>query len=333
MRIRTIKPEFWTDPFIVSIPHLARLVYISLFGVADDFGYIEDEPERIAMLVMPMEDPVDVFECLDLFVASNRLEVLVNDDGSKYLRLINFEKHQRVDRPTKSKIHREDSRKITIPFATRRGVAEKYKCEPGESTTCNCYYCGSEGRIHWHRLRSGKPSSWISFAGLELDHHQPESGGGSTDVENIVLACRNCNRSKASKDWLPFMSSRNKTMVVETIREDSRGLDLEGKGIGKEKEGKEQKEIETLHFDLPFESFEFRIAWNDWLQHRIEKKKKMTKSTATMQLKEMKEIGESRAINMIKYSIKNGWTGLFEDKTSFVTPIVRKPQTSDQFSI
>jgi len=104
-------------------------------------------------------------------------------------------------------------------------------------------------------------------------------------------------------------------------------------GNGMEEEGNRKVTIETLHFDLPFESFEFRIAWNDWLQHRIEKKKKMTKSTATMQLKEMKEIGESRAINMIKYSIKNGWTGLFEDKTSFVTPIVRKPQTSDQFGI
>ena len=107
----------------------------------------------------------------------------------------------------------------------------------------------------------------------------------------------------------------------------------EGKGIGKEEEGKESRNIETLHFDIPFESLEFRIAWNDWLQHRIEKKKKMTKSTAIMQLKEMKEIGEARAINMINYSIKNGWTGLFEDKTSFVTPIQRKPQTSDQFGI
>lgn len=101
----------------------------------------------------------------------------------------------------------------------------------------------------------------------------------------------------------------------------------EGKGIGKEKERKGSE------FDLPFESSEFQTAWSGWETHRAEKKKKLTQSTATMQLKEMKDIGEARAIAMINYSIKNGWTGLFEDKTSFVTPIQRKPQTSDQFGI
>jgi hypothetical protein len=101
----------------------------------------------------------------------------------------------------------------------------------------------------------------------------------------------------------------------------------EGNGMEEEKEKKRSE------FELPFESEQFHIAWKKWETHRAEKKKKLTKSTATMQLNAMKEIGEVRAIAMINYSIKNGWTGLFEDKTSFVTPIIRKPQTSDQFGI
>lgn len=246
MRIRTIKPEFWTDPFMVSIPHFARLFYISLFGVADDYGYIEDEPERIAMLVMPVEDPMDVYEWLDFFVASERLELMLNDDGTRSLRLVNFQKHQKVDKPTKSKIARESSRKVSIPFQTRRGVATKYNCEPGESKTCECYYCGSEGRIHWHRLRSGRPSSWISFANLELDHLVAESVGGSSETDNIVLACRRCNRTKGSKNWIPFIKSINPTAVIhqdsgvfENSREDS---PLERKG--KESNGMEGNNVE-----------------------------------------------------------------------------------------
>lgn len=103
-------------------------------------------------------------------------------------------------------------------------------------------------------------------------------------------------------------------------------------GEGKErKEGKGRKG--TVEIELPFQSDNFIHAWKMWESHRLEKKKKLTPSTASMQLKSMKEIGETRSIAMINYSIQNGWMGLFEDKTSFVQPIIRKPQTSDQFGI
>jgi hypothetical protein len=104
-------------------------------------------------------------------------------------------------------------------------------------------------------------------------------------------------------------------------------------GEGKGKEGRKGKGKEEIEMDLPFKSEKFAEAWDMWLEHRREKKKRLTKSTATMQLKAMEEIGEFRSIAMIKYSIKNGWTGLFEDQTSNVTPIQRKPQTSDQYGI
>tara|TARA_R110000868_G_scaffold228591_1_gene481547 strand:+ start:561 stop:1205 length:645 start_codon:yes stop_codon:yes gene_type:complete len=84
---------------------------------------------------------------------------------------------------------------------------------------------------------------------------------------------------------------------------------------------------------LPFESVEFVGAWDRWNDHRNDKKKKLTKGTAVMQLKKLESIGEARAIKMIDHSISNGWMGLFEDQTSIPIPLQRKPQTSDQFSI
>jgi hypothetical protein len=57
MRIRQVKPSFWTDPTIAAISYPARLFYIGLWGVADDAGYIEWKPVEIGALLFPYESP------------------------------------------------------------------------------------------------------------------------------------------------------------------------------------------------------------------------------------------------------------------------------------
>lgn len=48
MRIRQVKPEFFADSDIAALPYAVRLFYIGLWCVADDAGWIEWKPERIA---------------------------------------------------------------------------------------------------------------------------------------------------------------------------------------------------------------------------------------------------------------------------------------------
>ena len=48
MRIRQVKPEFWSDSDMASLAYPVRLIYIGLWCVADDAGYIDWRPERIA---------------------------------------------------------------------------------------------------------------------------------------------------------------------------------------------------------------------------------------------------------------------------------------------
>lgn len=92
--------------------------------------------------------------------------------------------------------------KRAIPEGTRRAVARRYGCEPGETLTdVPCHWCGDPGSIEWHRLASGKPGAWVSFT-HELDHVIPEASGGSHDPDNIVLACRSCNRRRGHRDSL-----------------------------------------------------------------------------------------------------------------------------------
>lgn len=85
-------------------------------------------------------------------------------------------------------------KKKAIPDRVRRAVAERAGCVPLQRDfPCPCYYCGEIGFIHW------MSPSWVCFRGLELDHLYPERHGGEMTVENIVLACRLCNRTKGHK--------------------------------------------------------------------------------------------------------------------------------------
>lgn len=219
---------------MVQLPHLVRLVYIALWNAADDHGYIKDEPERLAMELMPKEAFEDVDSAIQLLAAAERLEWFVDEDGASYYRVAHWEDHQRVDHPGKSKILRESSRKVSIPTGVRRSVAEKYGCAPGECKDASCFYCGMPGKVHWSKLYDGRPSAWVTFPGLELDHLESEDEGGVTSSENIVLACRRCNRSKGTKHWFDFISS----LKFANHREMSRKLALE-QGTGNREQGKE----------------------------------------------------------------------------------------------
>ncbi len=57
MRIRQVKPAFWTDPTVAKASYPARLFYIGLWCVADDGGYIEWDAVQIGALLFPYEVP------------------------------------------------------------------------------------------------------------------------------------------------------------------------------------------------------------------------------------------------------------------------------------
>jgi 5-methylcytosine-specific restriction endonuclease McrA len=86
-------------------------------------------------------------------------------------------------------------RKKAIPLPVRRQLAVRYGCPPGGRITVPCHYCPRLGHIAWMRNGNGSPSSWVHF-GHEIDHVHPESAGGPTTAENLVLACQRCNRRK-----------------------------------------------------------------------------------------------------------------------------------------
>lgn len=89
-------------------------------------------------------------------------------------------------------------KKRAIPSAVRRGVALKYGGAPGRRVSVPCHYCGTPGLIYWPLRWDGTPECWVVFD-HELDHVIPEYHGGTSTVENLVLACRRCSRGKGFK--------------------------------------------------------------------------------------------------------------------------------------
>ncbi|WP_196015298.1 hypothetical protein [Klebsiella variicola] len=101
-RIRTIKPEFWTDEKVVECSFEARLMFIGMFNFADDKGNLVRSPKRIKMQIFP----ADMIDCepliKELTVAGLISEYSVS--GVEYLHIEGFSKHQKINRPSATTI-------------------------------------------------------------------------------------------------------------------------------------------------------------------------------------------------------------------------------------
>jgi len=130
-RIRTIKPELWTDPKTGTLSPRALLLFLGMLNFADDYGVIEHCPHYLKACIFPhsTEDPTTLVAPLLLDELLPRgLVVSFSDQETKkqYLWIRNFAKHQRVDKPGKPtisgfdpSIFDEDSTKVRGGFAER----------------------------------------------------------------------------------------------------------------------------------------------------------------------------------------------------------------------
>ena len=100
-RIRTIKPEIWTDEKFVELSPFARLLFIGLWNFADDEGRMEFRPKRLKLQILPADDQ-DISALLDEIRGENLISVYVAD-GKEFLSVNGFKKHQKVDKRSASR--------------------------------------------------------------------------------------------------------------------------------------------------------------------------------------------------------------------------------------
>jgi len=98
MRIRTIKPEFWTDELISELSIESRLLFIALWNVSDDEGNFCFAPKQLKIQTLPY-DNIDIN--IYLYELSTKDLIIPYKSGSKiYFHIKNFKKHQKINRPS-----------------------------------------------------------------------------------------------------------------------------------------------------------------------------------------------------------------------------------------
>ena len=124
MRIRQIKPEYWTDPVTARLSDGARLFYIGLWNIADDGGFLVWNPDQIGATILNYETPRHRVKRINKFgqelVEAGRLIVY----GCGHAEIPTLTTHQRLSGPTKRVLTEErkhHSRQCPLLPAVPRG--------------------------------------------------------------------------------------------------------------------------------------------------------------------------------------------------------------------
>lgn len=106
MRIRSIKPEFWTSEDIGALPWDVRLIFIGLWSYVADSGVGRDNTKLIAADLFPLEDdPIETLATVSRGLATLSDAGLITRyqvKGKRFLHITEWASHQRIDKPTRS---------------------------------------------------------------------------------------------------------------------------------------------------------------------------------------------------------------------------------------
>lgn len=196
-RIRSIHPGIWTDEVFVGLSDAAQIFFIALWTECDDQGAFEWKPLQLRLKLRGARDG-GVEGLLAELVAAGSIRQYEHN-GKKFGLVRNFGKFQR---PKKPKITFEVPADL-MDYAGFRPSADdirKIKCDEQDG---RCFYCDTE--ITHYSKRSNS---------LEIDHMIPKSRNGSDDIDNLVAACRACNRSKHDMTADEFIAKRREKNSV-----------------------------------------------------------------------------------------------------------------------
>ena len=187
-RIRTIKPEFWEDEKIGALSHGARLLFLCCLNLSDDEGLLRWNAFYLASNAFTYDEiKIETIEKWMKELVDNEL-IYVYQAGKvkqKIGYIINFHKHQRIDKPQPGKFpppNYRDSRVKDMIYKRDKGI---------------CKLCGnpiSEPPKDAPYLEESSRKRMMS-----CDHIKPRSKGGSDYFSNLQASHLYCNQCKAAK--------------------------------------------------------------------------------------------------------------------------------------
>jgi hypothetical protein len=136
-RIRSIKPELPQSESMGNVSRDARLTFVQLFTLADDEGRLRGNSRMLASLLFPYDDGEDghvLTTAKDVEAWMVELEregciVRYQIDTAAYVQICNWLIHQKIDKPSKSKIpaFAESSREVANPLevSSEEGIKDQ----------------------------------------------------------------------------------------------------------------------------------------------------------------------------------------------------------------
>jgi hypothetical protein len=110
-RIRTIKPEILEDAKTANLTHEAWRLFVSMIALADDHGGLRGDPAWLDGQVFwgsPVSGGLPGLDDALEELATVNLVSLYEVRGQRYAQITNWNKHQKVDHPSKPRLPRFD---------------------------------------------------------------------------------------------------------------------------------------------------------------------------------------------------------------------------------
>jgi len=156
MRIRQIKPQFWTDAKLIKIPLDVRLFYVGLWCVADDAGWFEWDPAQISVDLQLKESLVR--KGMDALIAADR--VIVHECG--HGEVPHLVEHQRLASP---------ERRVVSTY--KQHLSNCFQASPPLSTQPRDL---PEGTVRNGKVRNGKEQETAGASLVDILKVDPETG-------------------------------------------------------------------------------------------------------------------------------------------------------------
>lgn len=187
MRIRTIKPEFWSHPVMARKNDATKLLALGLLNYADDEGYFYADPAMVRAALRPLdEDSTIVRAAMKDLEEIGYIQVFLHSTHGLLGRVVSFTDHQRVDRPADSKIrviwgkkHSSNNRRIIADQSPLEGKGKEQGTGKGVRASFDEF---------WNAYPKKKAKEEARKAFLKVD----------VDAEALVAAIE---AAKNSDDW------------------------------------------------------------------------------------------------------------------------------------
>ena len=115
-RNRQIKADFWSDEKIGKLSAKARLFFIATWNFADDSGVCRANPVYLKNQIFPYDEAVNVQGLLSE-CSQQGLIRLLEYNKEQYLEIMNFLKHQKINRPSNFRYIKDLNKESMTPHS------------------------------------------------------------------------------------------------------------------------------------------------------------------------------------------------------------------------